>query len=208
MIPSKTTLSSWSKFCKTVDSVDIQDFGFIRPLADVNRFAARYRVARSFRGINFEDMVATTSKCYGDFTRMLLTYSAFEVFLHITGKSQSTIGPKLERAGSPQLMSHLREIDRDSSFYAFLHERVNANHQAQLEYFMAHDPCNVAYLASSIRHIFAHGWLTPHAGGGDPELAGKICSAISEFLLKFMDQLFSIHIDKGLNTLQIASSDQ
>ena len=201
MAPPPGTLTSWGEFCAYASAAGAEFFGFVRPLPDVNRFAARYRAASAFRGVVLDGYSDTTAAGYGELTRLLFTYSTFEVFLQICGKSQSTIGPELERAGAIGLLKTLRAIDTDSRFYEFLHERVNPAHKTELENYMANDPCNVAYLASAVRHIFAHGWLTPNAGGGEAAIAARICSELSGFLLYFMDQQFTTYVHRGLEEI-------
>jgi len=99
------------------------------------------------------------------------------------------------------VLDRLRAIDGDSKFYEFLYERVNATHKRELENYMANDPCNLAYLASAIRHIFAHGWLTPNAGGGEAGTAAALSRQLSDFLLEFMDAQFTKYVIRGLDEI-------
>ena len=195
------SLSSCGDFCAYAGPAGAEFFGFVCALPDVNRFAARYRAASAFRGITLEGYSAATAAGYGEFTRLLLTYSAFEVFLHIAGKTQATIGPELDAAGAVDVLDRLRAIDCDGKFYEFLYERVNAPHKRELENYVANDPCNLAYLASAIRHIFAHGWLTPNAGGGEAATAAQLSRELSQFLLFFMDQQFTAFVTRGLDEI-------
>jgi hypothetical protein len=53
-------------------------------------------------------------------------------------------------------------------------------------------------LASAIRHIFAHGWLSPNANQVNPNTVVEICDLLHQFLLSFMDIEFSNRLDKAL----------
>lgn len=59
------------------------DFMGLTPDAgDVNRFGARFRLAKAFRGLNLEGYSSNTASGYDALTRVLLTWSAFEQFQH------------------------------------------------------------------------------------------------------------------------------
>ncbi|HSI21414.1 MAG TPA: hypothetical protein VK959_00200 [Methylophilaceae bacterium] len=103
--------------------------------------------------------------------------------------------------GAYDLLKAVRTTDSGDRFYKFIYDRVNDQHKQELDLYFKDDPCNVAYLASAIRHIFAHGWLTPSAGGGDAAQAVLICDMISEFVLSFLDHSFSNSIKSGLKTM-------
>ena len=193
--------SGWHTFGEHALRTGAEFFGFKRDLSEVNRFAARFRAARSFRGIKLDGYSAGTELGYAALCRVLFVYSAFEAYLDVTGNTQVSIGPVLAEHGAKPLHDHIRAVDSDDRFYKFIYGRVNASHQRELDSYFNDDPCNVAYLASAIRHIFAHGWLTPSAGGGESTEAERICHALSEFLLEFMDNDFKAHVDAGMHAL-------
>src|SRR5690606_10051532 len=106
-----------------------------------------------------------------------------------------------DRYGAIDVTDGMRAIDRDDAFYRFIQERVNASHRAELENYFNQDPCNVAYLASAIRHIFAHGSLTPNANQVEPSTVVAVCDRISHFLINVMDQEFGGRVEQGLDGL-------
>jgi hypothetical protein len=193
--------SEWKNFCSVAGNTGAEFFGFTKPLPEVNRFAARYRAANSFRGLELDGYSSNTTAGYSGLCRVLFVYSAFEAFMKITGHSQTTIGHELEEHGAIRLLSRLKTVDSGNQFYRFIFERVNPVHQTQLQNYFNDDPCNVAFLASSIRHIFAHGFLTPSAGGGEAVDATEICNLVSEFLLAFMDAEFTKRVSKGMDEI-------
>jgi hypothetical protein len=160
------------------------------PRAEVNRFRARFRAAAAFSDIHLEGFSEETRKGYAAFCRVLFVYSAFESFLAMIEEKPSTVGPLLEKHGALGVLEQLWSLDPDHAFYGFLHERVNDRLKSELEQFVQANPCNVALVAGAIRHIFAHGHLTPNAAGGSPKRAAAICNTVADFLLRFMCQEF------------------
>ena len=88
------------------------------------------------------------------------------------------------------MQTHIRKVDVGDRFYGFIYGRVNPAHKLELDNYFNADPCNVAYLASSIRHIFAHGNLTPNAAQAEPAVVIEICNQLSNFLLGVMNAEF------------------
>src|SRR4051812_45483650 len=75
----------WAVFEGYVPQFDAQAFGFRGSTGDMNRFAARYRVARCFRRAEFVGLTHDTADGYSMLCLMTLTYSAFDYFLRSLG---------------------------------------------------------------------------------------------------------------------------
>jgi len=172
-------------------------FGFKVEVGDVNRFAARFRAAKCFKGVRLDGYSSNTEAGYAALCRVLFVYSAFETYLDITGNTAASISADLSAAGADSLMKRIKSLDTHDRFYKFIYERVNSSHKRELDNYFNDDPCNVAFLASAIRHIFAHGSLSPSAGGSESSEAVKICDAVSIFLLSFMEKDFAKRIAAG-----------
>jgi hypothetical protein len=181
--------------------VGSEQFGFIADTGDVNRFAARFRAATSFRGVTLEGYSAATASGYSALCRVLFVWSAFESFLHICRLDQRTAGPLLDEHGALDTIATIRRADDGDIFYRFIYDRVNATHQRELDNFFRDDPFNTAYLASAIRHIFAHGWLTPNANQVPPDAVTTVCNSLCNFLIQVMDQEFGKRVAAGLDDL-------
>jgi hypothetical protein len=193
--------TNWDAYDEVVMHVGTQHFGFAPNYGDVNRFAARFRAAASFRGIRLDGYTPATEAGYSALCRVLFTWSAFESFLTITGLDQRTAGPLLNGYGATATIEAVRTADAQNRFYGFIRARVNPTHQAELDNYFNNDPCNVGYLASAIRHLFAHGWLTPNANQVDPTAVETVCAAVCDFLLNVMDQEFGARTARGLDHL-------
>lgn len=190
-------LTRWTAFSELAPTSGPGFFGFKAGIGDVNRFAARYRAARCFRGIEIDGYSDGVRAGYAALCRVLFVYSALEAYLKIIGIEQQDLAGQLQQCGAADVLRKLRAADPDRRFYQFIYDRVNKAHRKELDRYFNDDPCNVAYLASAIRHIFAHGWLTPSAGGGEATQAVQICDVLSEFILDFLDSSFSKVVDAG-----------
>lgn len=183
--------SAWPTWNRIAPYADPREAGFVCVTGDVNRFGARFRVARAFRRIELEDYTSDTERGYTALCRVLFTWSAFEQFLKLLGKGQADSGPLLDRYNIRAALSRIRGMDRGDSFFKFIHKRVNLRHKQELENYFNDDPCNFTYLASAIRHAFAHGSLTPNAEQVPPETVVEICDYLCTGLVKVMDDEFS-----------------
>src|SRR5690606_25883019 len=186
---------------RNVYYVGAGQFGFVANTGDVNRFAARFRAAACYRGITLEGYSAATTSGYSALCRVLFTWSAFESFMKICGIDQRTAAPMLDAHGAISVMADIRRADTDSVFYRFIYDRVNATHKRELDCFFNDDPCNAGYLASAIRHIFAHGWLTPNVNQIGPDAVTTVCNTLCDFLIGVMDQEFGGRVADGLDDL-------
>ena len=193
--------ANWTHYDRDVFYVGAGQFGFVGDNGDVNRFAARFRAAACYRGVNLEGYSAATAAGYSALCRVLFTWSAFESFMHICGLDQRTAGPVLDGYGAPGVVADIRRADAGNVFYRFIYDRVNATHRRELDNFFNDDPFNTGYLASAIRHIFAHGWLTPNANQVDPAAVATVCNTLCNFLLRVMDTEFGNRVAAGLDDL-------
>lgn len=187
--------TSWKRYCGAVGHVDPNDYGFTAVNADINRWAARYRVARAFRGLLLEGYSDSTGSGYSGLCQVFFTWSAFERFLPIIDLDQRRSGDLFMSDYSETVRQRVAELDREGRFYGFVDARCNAMHQEELRKWQNEEPQNFTYLASAIRHIFVHGHLTPHVDGTEPARSAEICNIVSEHILEVMDWEFSQRIE-------------
>jgi hypothetical protein len=101
----------WETYCQYVGVAGPQNLGFVGPIADTNRFAARYRTARCFRRVEFDGVTADTADGYSAQCQMLPTYSAFEHFLKCIGRRKNETIDLLSRAERDKVQSRLRDLN-------------------------------------------------------------------------------------------------
>ena len=184
----------WAVFDFYAKRNDAGLFGFTGSVGDVNRFAARYRLAKSFRGLHLDGYSETTADGYAALARVTFTWSAFERLLELLGLRQKKCGALIQKYDAGALIAELRALDIGDKFYRFVREKVEPPHRPELDNYLNLDPCNVTYLASTIRHVFAHGILTPGANKSEAANAAKICNRLSQGLFRVMDREFEEHI--------------
>lgn len=196
-------LSSWNIYCDLVKKGEQQWIGIKATSAQINRFAARYRAAKSYRRIELDQYSDKTTEGYSAFCRVVFVWSAFEQYMKIMDKKQYRklsrnkngspyeIDELLMNYGANELAQQINTVDEHLGFYRFLKKHVDKPHSRELDKFINNGETNVSYLASSVRHIFAHGILTPHADGGNPSNAVDICDILCSFLLRVMDEDFT-----------------
>ena len=187
----------WKNYIKLVGSVIPDDIGFTDSQGDINRFAARFRAANQFKGITLEGYGQNTAEGYSALCQVMFTWSAFETFEKIAKLNRKDLSRELECFGAIEVLNKIRAIDKENRFYKFIYDKLDSSqHKRELDNYFNQDSCNLLYLASAIRHIFAHGWLSPHANQADPKAVNQICHILSQFLLDFMDREFSYRVDR------------
>ncbi|BAZ13696.1 hypothetical protein NIES4071_55360 [Calothrix sp. NIES-4071] len=165
---------------------------------DIIRFASRYKAAKSFQGIILEGFTSETTDGYAGLFKLMLCWSTFEQFLEIRGLEQRHTKELFDAYNAAMLCDEIRACDKGNVFYSFILSKVNNSHKLEIEKLFANQPLNSSYLASGIRHIFAHGYLSPHANGSQPKNVVKICNMISVFLLNIIDLEFSKQMNSYL----------
>ncbi len=168
--------------------------GFKADIGDINRFGARYRLAKSFKSIDLESYSNETKSGYGSLFSVFLAWSAFERFLEIIGVEQKDLDELLAAYPSDEVLKAIKDDDEANKFYSFIYERVNAKHKGHLDNYFNDAPCNITYLASAIRHKFAHGSLSPNANEVNPQVVIDVCQRLRMFLFNVMDAEFSSRV--------------
>ncbi len=188
----------WRDFDKLVPRLPMKAFGIALSLADVNRWAARYRAAASYEKISMAKYQSQeTVAGYGALVRSILVWSAFERFLPLIGLTQKTSRELLQKYHSVDVAKSVREADVNDTFYRFIKSRVDNNVlKRELENYFDENPCNVSYLLSAIRHIFGHGYLTPGSNETDANTTVIICNLLCDFHLDVMNSEFTGRVNE------------
>ena len=171
--------------------VSPSSLGFVCEAGDLNRFCSRYRLARSFKEILLDSYTIETVAGYSALFHVFLVWSAFEQFMDICGQTLDGIEPSLTPYGPSSVVVALQGIEGHDSFLKFVRDRLDhQKHRSQVETYLAGQPCNPLYLPAGIRHIFAHGILTPNSGVGTTTTAQQISKVLCDFLFRVMDGEF------------------
>lgn len=181
----------WEVFDKHGPYIDGHHFGIFISTGHVNRFRARYRVAKALVRIELDDFHPDTEDGYTAITRLFLTYSAFEHFLNALKIKQKKADTLLAKYSVPDWVIELRMADAGDLFFRFIISHVDARHKRHIGEYLVGKPFNYIYLISAVRHTFAHGILTPGAGGCAPGQAAAVCTILTRSLMTVMDAEFS-----------------
>ncbi len=157
----------------------------------INRFAARYSLAKSFNGISLIGYKTDKTKdAYYHEIKSFLTYTAFEQFKFIIGEHDNLklIGIIKNEKLSKEIYKIL--VD-DEQIYYFLYENLELDILANKveAFYKNHKFNNVLYLAEALRHKFGHGDLTSNFSK-----ISLITEKITTLLFKIMDDWCSKNI--------------
>jgi hypothetical protein len=162
----------------------------------VNRFKARYRLARAFRGLDLEGFSRATQEGYSALTKVSLHWSAFEAMLLAFGLGDDarSIARGYDFSRS---VAAVRRYDPGDLYFTFVREMLDARSplKRQLRQYLAGGPVTTFALAKALRHIYFHGHLTPNAREVAPGSVVAICNVLTDSLVFVMDEEFSSRAD-------------
>lgn len=201
--PYKNYPENYEKFSELIRSNhNARQIGFQTDNDKVFRFTNRFRLAKEFVEIKFDTYRNNTADGYTSLFKVFLVYSAFELFLETIGEKQSSITVLISPYKPTDYIAFFLNKDKTKQFYDFLYNHLDrANHKNNLMNVCNGKSSNVTYIASSIRHIFAHGHLSAHANQCNPQIVKEICDKIFEFHIKVMDNEFTKMIESYRNSL-------
>ena len=173
----------WTDFKAVADARGLPIFGIDAGWTLMHRFHARYRLAQACKGLKFEPTEYTSGVAagYDALTRCLLAWSAFEMCAKLVDESRNDL---LRRHGADAMVTHLSWQTLAEPFYRVVLENLtHRDHKAEFAKFLQRSQCNPCIVLGAIRHVFAHGHLTPSAGGGDQLAAASACSDLAGYLM-------------------------
>lgn len=177
--------------------------------ADFNRFSARYRLAKSFNGINLLRYDKLTMDTYSAIMRIFLAYNAFELFLKVMPKKDLDKDNNLYLLLNESFKNKDSEIKKIANkIIAFgdengilsaiedkLKEGITPANLKRLQFFLSGKGDyykHVLISAEIIRHNFAHGHLTANIKNHSRKKTIQLSKLIVDNLLfKIMDTQFS-----------------
>ncbi|WP_162435057.1 hypothetical protein [Pseudoxanthomonas koreensis] len=187
----------WECFDHYVSHVGARSLGFAVDGGGVNRFAARYRAAKSFNRAEFDHLSAPTRDGYSTLIRLLLTYSAFEHFLRCIGTEIRHTSTLLTESERDTALGRLRALNGSQEFFSAVRSHLDQrNYTRQFDEFLAGNTCNLFYLAGGVRHAFAHGQLTASPATCPPESVATCSRFLVNLLVRIMDREFKRRMDE------------
>ncbi|ARR51127.1 hypothetical protein ETN89_17705 [Photobacterium damselae subsp. damselae] len=195
-----TEVSEWAKFCRLENIYGFSSFGFhsSSQRGDAYRFGARYSLASDLSKVNINGRNQNTADGYAQLMRTVMAWGVLESYFelydvkigHQTARNSNLV-PHYDPTKLTALKGKLNN-QQCFKFFTELKLHVNSAHETVIDDYLANPlgGYDVSYLFSAIRHVFAHGILTPHTGKVTAKVTVKICKSLIEFFLEIVSEEF------------------
>lgn len=195
------TLTSFKLFCDLYRQLEHEKTIFIHncEFSDINELNNRYRLAKSFKGLKLSGYSDMTIIGYEAFFQVFLSHSALERSLKLLGFDKtSQLANVLSPYKPKQVISEIINEDLENRLFKFVYDHLDSEKLLiQFKRIYAGEEHNIFQISASIRHIFAHGYLTANANKIYPPRIKKICKKLSDFTLDFIDSEFTKYFVKN-----------
>jgi len=190
---SDHSLKGYSEFVAIRDfQVKPRHLGLTGRTGDVNRLNARVKMAKAFKGMTLEGYKEGTADAYTSMFRVFLCFTAFEVFSYLYDRKPFEFMEYCPDHPWGEVSATICNCDPGWIFTDSLIKMSGESKNSwALDQFKDNRFRNPMNYAQAIRNAFAHGHLTAHTGGADPDKVRVMCDALSELLITIMDEEFS-----------------
>lgn len=208
---ARTYPTEWKKFCRTIHT----SIGFNHytkkikrniSLGDLNRFSARYSVAKDFIGIDIQNSTIKTKLGYEALMNTLLVWSVVEYYF-IIFKTKTTSHYNCLTYNTSELnaiRSQINAIGFDVKiFYLFIKSHCNPDHKKNIDCFLNSHNYNPTMLLSAIRHVFSHGKLTANVSKVKSASINSIVNILKLYILNNIDDKFSLIVKSHPDYLKV-----
>ncbi len=182
----------------------VAPLGFSGSKFDFYRFANRFRLAVSFRGMSLDGFTDETRAGYDALTRVFFAWSAFERYADLADDRPPfrKLFAHHPRRHVHELAARCRALDPEQRLCDFLVEQsLLPVHETHLQRYRDGHDFSVLTLAACIRHIFAHGILTAHPNKLPAGNLAGIGSGLADFLIHFVRSDFARRLTFAENRL-------
>jgi hypothetical protein len=125
---------------------------------------------------------------YSALFRVFLVWSAFEQLRRIAALPEdSTL---LGHYDGPSVDDAIRKVRDGDLFLRAVADELDKRLSKQMVAYLEGSSRNVLVVPRAVRHIFAHGQLTPHSGAGRVAASCEISDLVCQFLFRVMDGEF------------------
>ncbi len=111
--------------------------------------------------------------------RVSLVWTAFEQYLSALKCSQADCLSWFASYVPPNAAEYARSLDPGGTWSKTMFAWTKKSNSDEIDRFLRGQPFNFTYLASSIRHLFFHGHLTPNARRADPASVALLCDHVA-----------------------------
>ena len=156
------------------------------------RFCNRFRLAKSFDGMALAGYSEDSVAGYNGLLSVFLAYSAYELLWKVLGMDEHELPALMDADRERHVHAEFEKYDPEGVFFNFLRGTIDDELRNRLDRFKSGDFSQAVYLGVAIHHMFAHGYLSAHPKGAFPQNISKVCESVYGFLMKFMDERFSV----------------
>jgi hypothetical protein len=157
----------------------------------LNRFSYRYRLAKSFKGIDAPEVGKTLSG-YSAILKLFLVYTAYEeiakagFLLKVSGVSKLSVH-------SYQCKEIADRIRSSKKLHTYLlsYDGYSDGLETFVDLVLQGRTNDIICIAYALRNIFAHGDLTPSVIGVTTKAQRKLLEDLANELLNYCDKLFT-----------------
>ena len=163
----------------------------------LSRFPYRYRLAKSFVGVDAKE-VGRTLIGYEAGMKVFLAYTAYEDLIYAAQKlSIENVKDKNENIISNKELAE--QLLKNKSLIEFVRNNLRAEDtllKTRVEEFIRGETNDVLFLALAIRNFYAHGIFTATKGGVTKKADKDLYFKLADVVLKYCDKRYSNCIKK------------
>ena len=163
----------------------------------LSRFPYRYRLAKSFVGVDAKE-VGRTLIGYEAGMKVFLAYTAYEDLIYAAQKlSIENVKDKNENIISNKELAE--QLLKNKSLIEFVRNNLRAEDtllKTRVEEFIRGETNDVLFLALAIRNFYAHGIFTATKGGVTKKADKALYYKLADVVLKYCDKRFTNCIRK------------
>jgi hypothetical protein len=175
--------SEWSVRAEQDYECQPAALGFGCGHAALYRINARYRLARSFSGVELQNYGRETAHGYSGLFRLFLAWSAFEPYYKALGLTAKTRDAWFSKYAPSEADVRIRALDPKNCFFHLILNKVRGDVEENLAAYVKNQPYGLTYLPAAVRHVFAHGILTPNANKAQPLDVAQLTAYMADMLL-------------------------
>jgi hypothetical protein len=167
--------------------------GFLEESTPLNRFAARYSMARQLTGVSFEGSSTATAEAYSAGLRVGLAYSALETLCGALRLGKTGISVR-----NQALAAYFRD-PRQSKLQVYLTTGETGDDKkliGEINTFLVNRSTDVRPIAARIRHLMFHGVFTAHGSSlATSATRRRAMEELAESVLEATDRRFTTWVE-------------
>lgn len=166
----------WKNFCSWRKETSVEFLPNHLNMSELNRFAARFRLAKSYEGLIMKDYPDASISAYGSVFGLFLTYSAFEELYKALNSPNKVIVD--EWAINDEIIA--QKLRKSPKIITFIQEKVDSTKlRSRIQQFHDKEHDNILVIAQAVRHLVAHGIMSIHSGNVKPNTVQNFCDLLT-----------------------------